>query len=195
VRKTTLVLAAFLGLSLAGATSGFAAVYVFNPDPADVCDLDHYRYYTWGIDWAAQGETITDVVLTFSNIRNWEPEENSLFIHLLDDAPSNLTVGIDNVPGISDYFAGEGYLIDEWTDPKGGWPGVDLSYSFSELGIIDNFAGYAADGNVGLAFDPDCHYYNEGISLTVITNAPEPATLLLFALGLAGGVAVRRKVR
>lgn len=193
VKKITLALAIILGLGLVGAVSGSAAVHVFNPTPADIYDLDHYRYYTWGIDWNPQGEQVSEVILSFNNIRNWREEDNSLFIHLLDDAPSNLTVGADYDPTISDYFAGEGDLIDAWTDPNGGLPGVNLSYKFSELGLIDNFAGYAADGNVGIAFDPDCHYYNDGVSLTVITDAPEPTTLALFALGLVGGAVARRK--
>jgi hypothetical protein len=195
VKKITLILAVILGLGIAGATSGSAAVYVFNPNPVNVYNLDHARYYTWGIDFAPRGEQISEVILTFNNIRNWRVEEDNLFIHLLDNAPSNLTAGIDGNLAISDYFAGQGDLIDAWTDPNGGLPGVNLSYSFRELGLVDNFVGYVADGNVGIAFDPDCHYYNDGVSLTIITDAPEPTTLALFALGLVGGAAARRKVK
>ena len=195
MKKITLILAITLGLGIAGATSGSAAVHVFDPNPSDIYDLDHYRYYTWGIDFDTQGEEISNVFLTFDNIHNWRPEDNSLFIHLLDDAPSGLTVGIDTDPTIADYFDGEGDLIDAWTDPNGGLPGVSLTYNFRELGLVDNFAKYVSDGNVGVAFDPDCHYYNDGVSLTVITGTPEPTTLVLFALGLAGGAAARRKVK
>ena len=194
MRKALLILA-IIGLALIGANSASAAIHVFNPSPADIWDLDHYHYYTWGIDFDPQGEEISNVFLTFDNIRNWRPEDNSLFIHLLDDAPSNLTVGYDADPTINDYFAGEGDLIDAWTDPNGGLTGISLSYNFRELGLVDNFANYVTDGNVGIALDPDCHYFNDGVSLTVITGTPEPGTMVLFALGLAGGAAIRRRIK
>jgi hypothetical protein len=76
MKKTILVLAIILGLGLVGTTSRSAAIHVFNSDPADIYDLDHYRYYTWGIGSDPQGEQVSNVFLTFNNIRNWIPEEN-----------------------------------------------------------------------------------------------------------------------
>ncbi len=183
-----LIMTAFFNVS--------AAVHTFTPTPADIYDLDHYRAYTWGVDWGpADGETIEDVVLTFDNIRNWRDEPNNLFIHLFDATPSGLTVIDDGNPVIADYFDGQGLLIDAWSDPvSAGYfgDGIQLSYSFSELGFLDDFVSASADGNFGFGFDPDCHYWNDGVTLTVTTSTPEPATLILLALGLCGGAVVRK---
>ena len=40
---------------------------------------------------------------------------------------------------------------------------------------------YAADGRIGLGLDPDCHFYNDGITLRLVT--PEPTSLALLGLG------------
>lgn len=190
-----LILMTALILVLFSATQVSALVHTFVPDPPDVYDLDHYYYYTWGIEWYQDVE-IDDVVLTFKNIRNWDATENSLFIRLLDDAPVGLVRSYDDVSDISDQFLNQGILIDEWQDTDPSSTGIDLTYSLSDLGFLDDFSAYLNnDGLVAFGFDPDCHYWNDGVELSIISDVPEPATFLLFGLGLVGGRLVRRKFK
>lgn len=176
-----------------------AGVYIYNPDPIDMYGLDHHEAYQWGMNFDSQDEVVYDAILTIDNIRNWQLEENALFIHLLDEIPLGVTVDWDAEDGLVDAFAGQGILVDAWEDTQGdGWdsPGQNLSFSLRDLGLLDVFLAYASTGTFGFGFDPDCHFFNDGITFTVITDVPEPATALLFALGLMGvGVKAYRRKR
>lgn len=75
----------------------------------------------------------------------------------------------------------------------------DITYDFTASEIAALMT-YASDGIVGLGFDPDCHFYNDGISFKVTTaslptggEVPEPTTMLLFGTGLIGIAGMRRR--
>lgn len=181
--------------------SASAGIHHFTPSPADMYDLDHGYYYGWGIDHDFGTEKISNVILTIDNVNNWKQEDNMLFINMMEQMDAGLYIGLDNYKvdeyyNIENFYEGQGIAVTEWTDTDGGWSGdvVDLRFDFRSMGLVDDFATFAADGNFGFGFDPDCHFYNDGIKLTVITDTPEPASMILFALGLAGGFA-RKKFR
>lgn len=84
--------------------------------------------------------------------------------------------------------------------------GTFWNYTFtqSQLAALETY--YRNGNNFALGFDPDCHLYNDGITLNLtvspgfnnITTVPEPseyATAALFALPLAGMVIHARRRR
>lgn len=68
----------------------------------------------------------------------------------------------------------------------------DYTYTFSQAGV-DALNAYMASGNdFALGLDPDCHFYNTGVTLNLYQDTfggqaavPEPASLLLLGTGLA----------
>ena len=165
---------------LASAGSAWADTLTFTPKPIDLSDLDHTKVYRWGFDVnLPQGETVTAATLTLIDIRNWDNNPNVLYIHLLDWTPSGVKQSDDNEGG-GDYFtvSFRGPQTPLVTYRNLSTTPQTLVYEFTPAQVTA-LNGYLADGRVGLGFDPDCHFYNNGIHLQMVT--PEPATMALLA--------------
>ena len=157
-------------------------------------------------------------------------EANQLFIHLFDTARSSgVAQFYDEDPGLAtvsnniqdDFISGrypqangkdasgatKAFLIDPGTQgfrlaAPSNFPNTPQTYTLNfndtQLYSLENYIRNG--GNFALGFDPDCHFYNDGVSLKVTTSAgprlsgrvPEPATGLLVLAGL-GAFCVRRR--
>ena len=187
--------------------SVWAASYTFVPDPLDLGDLPHGSYYAWGIEWPSvpAGEVIDNAVLHIDNINDWTMEFNDvLHIWMVDELP-DVPWGEVNWPGVSEGQDGAG-VSDMFADCGGThlMDYTDYNWWWEDLYIplpADKLQEYISnDGMFGLALDPDCHYYNKGLSLYVTTSqnpVPEPLTVLGVFAGvsaIAGYVRKRKLV-
>lgn len=187
-----------------GAVSAAVFQYSTNYFSPQGSGMDHLKVYTWGLEsqWVP-GDEILEATLYLNGIYNLDEAENYLYINLFNNANIGISEFWDpwafDLPYFfDDHFDGLDAPIAVWSDPLGSYENrANVAFNLKDLGLLDELNGFAADGNFGFSFDPDCHYYlAEDIKLVITTaGIPEPATLILTGLGLTGvAIAGRRKL-
>lgn len=202
----TLVLLAFSCLNAS------AVSYSYVPSTPDFNDLDHHSAYTWRLDNInLGGATITGASLTFKNIANWDPNPNILFMHLFDTA---IYSGVRSFTDASGAPVPDNQMADNFASPllssnpliAAGTGNTFLtSHSFTMTPVTFTYyftaaqlvalQAYIANGHdIAFGFDPDCHFFNDGVTFTIsVPDGGETAIMLgVVAVGLA---ATRRFVR
>lgn len=220
MKRTLLLVAAVILIGLP--VTAFADTFTFQAPPtapnqgnggANQFDLDHHSAYTWRVDKNLAGQTITSATLTFKSISNWDSNPNMLFVHLLDAAknpgvasftdasgsPVPSTQILDNFgapligsnplvnPGTASIFLG----ARSFTTTATTWT---ITFTAAQLQALNAY--FQNGNNVAFGFDPDCHFWNNGIVFTINTEhtaVPEPMTLTLLGTGIAGMYLKRRR--
>lgn len=189
-------------------------------------DLDHHNAYVWKLSGLAvpPGHTILSAKLTFKNIANWDTRANILYVHLLNSGSGSTACGnnissslcakvVDNSGDTlnGDYFAGTGLALGpdfgvnniklfersfNMVGQNGYNNAVDFVHDFTPAQLASLASFIANGGNLAFGFDPDCHYWNNGITFEFVTgpaSIPEPMSMLLLGSGLAGLYVRRRR--
>jgi hypothetical protein len=230
-----LVFSLILGCLVLCAAAAYAGEYEFTPNPSNLNDLSHDRWYLWKFAWAVSSNSeIVGATLTFTDITNWAYEPlNRLQLHLINDPSTASWTKIgertewgalqktyertDNDNSLDSFGVGANdKRIGIYRDLDGTYHQThlpsdpEITFDFanlanipstvtpapSDVNLIDDFNLWAADGNWAIGFDPDCHYFNNGVKLTITTRTtvPEPMSLMLGVMGL-GSVAGLRRLR
>lgn len=203
-------------LIIAGVVQANSYGISFAPAPADLGDLDHHFAYSWGMNWnLPAGQRVVSAQLRFIQIYDWQVESDALYIHLLDKAKTGVSTWQENPNDVlADWFAvpslnltaieqapeltGVSRIhIGTWVDTLGqdrfGTHARDITIQFDATQIAALNTYIQNDGQFGLGFDPDCHYFNNGVTFEIVTSVPDSGhTLLLLSLGLGCLAIVRR---
>lgn len=208
--KKMILLHVILALSVFSAPT--KANYTFQPSVANLDNLDHYYYYIWKISWSLPAnEIVSGANLLIDDIDDWKVEDGDiLYIRLMNEANINDAVTnlgmwhwntyidlrrkCDDQAG-GDNLSGYGSLLTTYTDTEVPPGPEDFSYTFTaaEVSLLNSYI--TTDGVFGLGFDPDCHYYNNGIEFEISTRViPVPGALLMagIGIGLVGWLRRRR---
>jgi hypothetical protein len=183
----------------------------YQPNPADLGDLDHHLVYSWRIDNInLSNVSISSASLTFKNIANWDSNPNMLFVWLLDTATHSGVATFQDVNSnqapvvdIADAFlspitslVANGTAKQKLFQQSFTTTATNFTYNFlpGDLTTLQNYINNGHDIAFGL--DPDCHFFNDGVTFTLnCVPVPEPANLFPVACLVAGAIGLETRRR
>jgi len=200
---------------LATGSNAATTTMTFQPNPSDLNDLDHHYADSWRIDnLNLSNVTITSAKLTFTNIANWDSTANMLFVYLMDTAAhAGVTTFQDHplnespIGDITDHFA-NGAVIPSLISAstlktklfQQSFTTTPTTFTFNftaaELITLQNYINNNHD--IAFGFDPECHFFNDGITFSMtLTPVPEMASAIpaLCLVILATAFEIRRRRR
>ena len=187
-----------------------AVSYTYVPNPSDLNDLDHHSAYTWRIDNInLAGASITGATLTFKNIANWDQNPNILFMHLFDTAKNSGVASFLDATGVpvpvnqmADNFASpllasnpliaSGTANTFLTSKSFTMTPTTFTYTFTPAQLAA-LQSYITNGkNIAFGLDPDCHFFNNGVTFAMSVPDAGSTALLLGLAVTAVGIARRK---